>query len=194
MFWPARAMLRIARVSAACPEARPRAADAALERGDALLEHARRGVHDPGVDVPELLEPEQARRVRGVVERVGGRGVDRDGAGVGRGVGDLAGVEGLGLRAKGAEAAGVEAHLVDLRWCASGWCGRRGARGGRARRLPVVMCRRTKKPRTLVVRGPGTSAPRSPLSLADGQRAETRRPSSERRGRPRMHISQDTVV
>ncbi len=45
-----------------------------------------------------------------------------------------------------------------------------------------------------MVRGPGTSAPRSPLSLAAGQRGEARRPSSERRGRPRMHIDQLTVV
>ena len=44
--------------------------DAALEGRDALLEHAVRRVHDPGVDVPELLEPEQARGVGGVVEHV----------------------------------------------------------------------------------------------------------------------------
>ena len=95
--------------------------DAALERRDALLEDARRGVHDPGVDVPELLEPEEPGGVRGVVEDVGGRGVDRDRAGVGRGVGDLAGVEGLGLGTKGAEAVRVEAHLVVLRGVCRGW-------------------------------------------------------------------------
>ncbi len=110
MFWPARAMLRIARVSAAWPEAQAERRHAALERGDALLEHVRGRVHDPGVDVAELLQPEQARGVLGVVEHVGRGGVDRDGAGVGRRVGDLAGVEGLGLGAQVAEVVGVEAH------------------------------------------------------------------------------------
>ena len=56
--------------------------DAALERGDALLEDVGRRVHDPGVDVPELLQREEARAVVGVVERVGRGLVDRDGAGV----------------------------------------------------------------------------------------------------------------
>ena len=83
---------------------------AALERGDALLEDVGRRVHDPGVDVPELLEPEQPGGVGGVVEDVAGRGVDRDGAGVRRGVGLLARVEGPGL---GAEGGGIEfGHVV----------------------------------------------------------------------------------
>ena len=77
---------RLGRLAAGEAEGR----DAALERGDALLEDVGRRVHDPGVDVPEFLEPEQPRRVRGVVEDVAGRGVDRDGAGVGRRVGLLA--------------------------------------------------------------------------------------------------------
>jgi len=71
---------------------------------------------------------------------------------------------------------------------------RRGARGGSVSAATRRCGRRTEEPRTVVVRGPGTSAPRSPLSLAAGQRAESRRPSSARRGRPRMHIDQDTVV
>ena len=62
------------------------------------------------------------------------------------------------------------------------------------RAAPVALCRRTKEPRTLLVHGPGTSAPRSPLSLADRQRGKSRRPSSARRGRPRIHIFQDKVV
>jgi len=33
-----------------------------------------------------------------------------------------------------------------------------------------------------------------PLSLADVQRGIARRPSSARRGRPRIHIDQETVV
>jgi hypothetical protein len=90
----------------------PERPHAAFESGNPLLEHARRRVHDPRVDVPELLEPEQPGGVGGIVEDVGGRGVDRHGAGVGGGVGDLAGVEGLGLGTKVAEAVGVEAHLA----------------------------------------------------------------------------------
>ena len=86
--------------------------DAALERRDALLEHPVGRVHDPGVDVPELLEPEQARRVGRVVEHVGGRGVDRHRARVGRRVRLLAGVQGLGLGVEVRQGAGVEAHGV----------------------------------------------------------------------------------
>ena len=71
---------------------------------------------------------------------------------------------------------------------------RRGALVGSGSAATRRSGRRTMKPRTSLVRGPGTSAPRSPLSLAEGQRGEARRPSSERRGRPRMHISQETVV
>ena len=51
-------------------------AGAAFDRGDALLEHVGGRVHDPGVDVPELLQGEQVRRVLGVLEDVGGRLVD----------------------------------------------------------------------------------------------------------------------
>ncbi len=72
--------------------------------------------------------------------------------------------------------------------------GRRGACQGVGSAATRRCCRRTNEPRTLLVRGPGTSAPRSPLSAADSQRGLPRRPSSERRGRQRMHISQETVV
>ena len=75
--------------------------DAALERRDALLEDVGRRVHDPGVDVPELLEPEEPRGVRRVVEDVARRGVDRDRPGVRRRVGLLARVERAGLGAEG---------------------------------------------------------------------------------------------
>ena len=79
----------------------PERRDAALERGDALLEDVGGRVHDPGVDVPEFLEPEQPGGMRRVIEDVAGRGVDRDGAGVGRRVGLLAAMEGAGLGAEG---------------------------------------------------------------------------------------------
>ncbi len=74
-------------------------ADAAFERGEALLEDSGGRVHDPGVDVAELLEPEEPRGVVGVLELVGGRRVDRHGAGAGGRVGLLAGVEGERLEA-----------------------------------------------------------------------------------------------
>ncbi len=44
--------------------------DAAFERGDALLEHVVGRVHDAGVDVAEFPQPEQVRRVVGVLELV----------------------------------------------------------------------------------------------------------------------------
>ena len=96
--------------------------DAALERGDALLEDVGRRVHDPGVDVPEFLEAEEPGRMRGVVEDVGRRGVDRDGAGVGRRVGLLAGMEGAGLGAEGGGSSAVT--LVSPRKVGDGWSGR----------------------------------------------------------------------
>ena len=72
-------------------------ADAALERCDALLDDVGRRVHQAGVDVAELLEPEQVRRVVGVVEDVARRLVDRQGARAGGAVGALSGVDLLGL-------------------------------------------------------------------------------------------------
>ena len=97
MLSPARARLRIVNVSAAWPDATPRAPDSALESGDALLEHVGGRVHDPGVDVPELLQPEEASGVVGVVEDVAGSRVDRDCASLRRRIDALAGVDGEGL-------------------------------------------------------------------------------------------------
>ena len=51
--------------------------DAALERGDPLLEHVVGRVHDAGVDVAELLQREQVRRVLGALKLVRGRLIDR---------------------------------------------------------------------------------------------------------------------
>ena len=75
--------------------------DAALERGHALLEDVARRVHDAGIDVAELLQRKQLTGVLGVVERVGGRGVDRDGAGVRARRGRLPRVELQGLELVG---------------------------------------------------------------------------------------------
>ena len=51
--------------------------DAAFERGDALLEHGLRRIHDPRVDVAELLKREQVARMLGRLELIGRRLVDR---------------------------------------------------------------------------------------------------------------------
>ena len=65
----------------------------ALERRDALLEDVGRRVHDPRVDVAELLQREEPRAVLGVVEGVGRGLVDRHRARVGPGRGLLPGVD-----------------------------------------------------------------------------------------------------
>ena len=54
---------------------------AALERREALFEDVVRRVHEPGVDVAELLQREEVRAVLGVVEVVRRRPVHRNGAG-----------------------------------------------------------------------------------------------------------------
>ncbi len=64
-----------------------------FESGDALLEDVGGGVHDPRVDVPELLQAEQAGGVVGVVEGVRRGLVDRYRPGVGAGGRLLAGVD-----------------------------------------------------------------------------------------------------
>ena len=93
MLSPACRIVESARNCAAWPLRGGERRRAALERGDALLEDVGGRVHDPGVDVPELLQREEARPVVGVVERVGRRLVDRDGAGVRPGRGLLPGVD-----------------------------------------------------------------------------------------------------
>ncbi|MPN19622.1 hypothetical protein SDC9_166994 [bioreactor metagenome] len=63
--------------------------DAALQRGDPLLEDVLGRVHDAAVDVARLAEGEQVCGLFGGVEHVRGRLVDRDGPRVGRGIGLL---------------------------------------------------------------------------------------------------------
>ena len=75
---------------------------AALEAGDgqALLEHVGCGVHEPGVDIPKLLECKQVRRVFGAFELVARRLIDGNGAASRGGVGTVTGVELAGGKAK----------------------------------------------------------------------------------------------
>ncbi len=54
-----------------------------LQSGDALLQNVGGRVHDAGVDVAELLQGKQPRRMRRVIENVAGRLIDRYGAGLG---------------------------------------------------------------------------------------------------------------
>ncbi len=68
-------------------------ADAALERGEALLEHGDGRVGDPAVDVAGALEVEQRRGVVDALKHVGRRLVDRHRARAEHRVGVLAGVE-----------------------------------------------------------------------------------------------------
>ena len=58
--------------------------DAAIEGGDALLEHRGGRVHDAGIDVAELGQTEQIGGMLAVAELIAGRLVDRDRDGVGR--------------------------------------------------------------------------------------------------------------
>ena len=69
-------------------------AGAAFQRRDALLKDVRRRVHQPRVDVAELLQGEEIRRMLCALEDIGSRLVNGHGAGAGGGVGNLACVEG----------------------------------------------------------------------------------------------------
>src|SRR4051794_11988864 len=70
MFWMANAEAALARADG-------ERGRTAFEGGDSLLEHVAGWVHDAGVDVTELLEGEQVRRMLGPAELVGCRLVDR---------------------------------------------------------------------------------------------------------------------
>jgi hypothetical protein len=70
----------------------------AFERCNALLEDVGGGVHDPRIDIAEFLEGEEARRVIGAVEDVGGGLVNGHGSRAGGGIGFLAGVDGKGAK------------------------------------------------------------------------------------------------
>ena len=90
---PALARFCRAKAEAACPLASASARDPALERGDALLEHVVGRVHDAGVDVAELFQREQVRRMLCALKLVRGRLVDRHRDRTGRRVGAPACVE-----------------------------------------------------------------------------------------------------
>ena len=62
MWSPALARLRIAKCLGGLAGRQEQRRDAALERGDALLDDVLRRVHDPGVDVAGLGQAGTARR------------------------------------------------------------------------------------------------------------------------------------
>ena len=68
-------------------------ADAAFQRGQALFEHRRGRVRNPGVDVACAFEIEQRRGVLGILKNVGCRLVDRDCTRARDGVRMLAGMQ-----------------------------------------------------------------------------------------------------
>mgnify|MGYP006974890133 CR=1 FL=1 len=68
-------------------------AGAAVQLCQALLEHIRGRVHDPRVDVAELLQAEEVGGVLGAVELVARRLIDRHGARIRRGIGLLPGMQ-----------------------------------------------------------------------------------------------------
>ena len=75
------------------PRRRREGRHAAFERRDAFFENVGRRIHQPCVDVAELLEGEQPGAVRGVFELIGRRLVDRHRARTGGGIDVLTGVQ-----------------------------------------------------------------------------------------------------
>ncbi len=85
---------------------------APFEQRETLFEHIARGVHQPRIDVAELLQREQSCRVIGVVEGVRRRLIDRHRPAVRRRIGHLPAVQ-----AEGVEAVGLFGHGLALeRW------------------------------------------------------------------------------
>ena len=68
----------------------------AFEGGDTLLEHVGGRIHDPRINITQLLEAEKIGRMFRVAELVAGSLVNRYGTRPGRRVGFLASVEGFG--------------------------------------------------------------------------------------------------
>ena len=90
---PAPAMVARPRCSAAWPLAVAIAADAALERRDAFLQHRIGRVGDARIHVAGAFHVEQRRGVIGIAEDEGGGEVDRRRARAGVRVGRLSGVQ-----------------------------------------------------------------------------------------------------
>src|SRR5665213_133130 len=99
-------------------------ADAAFERRQPLFEHVGRRVHDPRVDVAELLQREQPLGVRGIVERVRRGLVDRDGPRLGGRVAAMAAVQGDGFESasrRGVQGAAHRGSPSRMRRARKGW-------------------------------------------------------------------------
>ena len=70
--------------------------NSAFQRSHTLFQDVGGGIHDAGIDIAELLQTEQRRGVVGIVEDIGSRLIDGHGARSGRGIDNLAGVNGEG--------------------------------------------------------------------------------------------------
>ena len=191
MLSPARARLRIVSVSAAWPDATPSAPTPPSRAATRSSKTSVVGIHDPGVDVAELLQPEEPGGVVGVVEDVARGGVDRDCASLRRGVDVLAGMDGQGFAAEGG---GVLVGHGFLRWtappvrrqvrCETG-PGEPWGEGCGVGRLPVVSSGETKnRGSCLETAAPGPIL--GPAALLGEPEPQT--PSSALRGRPGMDI------
>ena len=113
------------------PARRRDRADAAFERGDALLQHRAGRVGDARIDVSRALHVEQRRGVVGVRQHERRRLVDRRRPRAGRGIGRSAGVQRQrvelmrpGLRHGASRRLGNAAHMVTHRAAAP--CDARG--------------------------------------------------------------------
>ena len=67
--------------------------DAAINRGQSLLQHIVGRIHDPRIDVAELLKPEKPCGVVYVVEGEAGGGVNRHSSGMRKRIGCVAGMK-----------------------------------------------------------------------------------------------------
>ena len=98
------------RLSARCRET----GDAALQRRHALLEDVRGRIHDAGIDVAELLQAKERRRMVGVLEGEGSRLVDGYRARSACRIRRVAGMQGLGGEPEFAGGSVVISHLYRI--------------------------------------------------------------------------------
>ena len=98
-FWPECTIVSSDAVIAAWPLANASAAAPPSSAARRFSSTSVVGFISRRVDVAELAQAEQIRRVLGIVKHVARRGVDRHGASRGRGVGHLTGVQCQGAQA-----------------------------------------------------------------------------------------------
>ena len=172
--------------------------DAALEVGDPVLHDLVGRVADAGVDRAELGQREARGRLCGIVEDIGRGLVDRQGAGTGRGVRGLAGVDLAGLEGP------VGGHAV-CSWILVCGCGRPHPVGSSVRLMTKIGHRRPRAPsrrsggRSDYPGGPRrTDSTHSTMATHAGSPARTRGPGGPAlagrvRGPPGHHPGHPTA-